>query len=218
MKFAASSLTLFLGLVLLAGPGRSRAQGLQVDVEEIKRLAGQIADLRDANQAQLRKIRDLESQVEALRGALRESNERATTKQADFVTREDLDKFVNSIREVDDKREADKKLILEEIKELGVKLAAPVEPSNSRKRNRRESNDQDKKEDEPAVISGEFYNYPVQKNDAFSKIVSDWNSTLKSKGLPSVSYDEVKRVNPKLNPNLIYEGQKILLPFPADKK
>src|SRR3954462_2693731 len=86
------------------------AQGLQVDVEEFKRLAAEIADLRDANSALQRRVSQLQTKVDSLQDALRQSNERQTTKLADFVTRDDLAKMAEKIREVDQRREADRKL------------------------------------------------------------------------------------------------------------
>jgi TolA-binding protein len=216
MKFAAPLNLAFL-LLLALFPPRTFAQGLQVDAEEFKRMAGEVADLKDANQAHQRRIRELTMQIESLRSSLREANERHTTKLADFVTREDIKKIVDSIREVDDKREADKKLILEQIKELGKTLTMPTpEPSKS-KNNRKNTEPKEITHEQPAAIEGEFYEYKVQKNDAFSKIVNDWNATLKERGKRTVTYDEVKRANPKVNLNKIYEGQKILLPLPEKK-
>ena len=219
MKFAAS---LSLALLCLALPARISAQGLQVDAEEFKRLAGEVADLKEANQAQQRRIRDLSSQVESLRTALREANEKHMTKLADFVTREDLKKIVDSIREVDDKRESDKKLILEQIREVAKIASTPVPaPAEKSSKNRKGEKDREPKEsnsshDQP--MEGEFFEYRVQKNEVFSKIVNDWNATLKEKGRKQVTYEEVKRANPKVNVNKIYEGQKLLLPLPSDKK
>jgi hypothetical protein len=225
MKFAAFFASSFLGSTLFFMPVAVHGQALQVDMEEFKRLAGEVADLKEANAAQQRRVRELQNQVDSLRAALRESNERSTTKLADFATREDLKKIVDSIREVDEKREKDNKLVLEQISQLGKTLATPVPPitdTGKRPKRRTEESSRETKEsndDTPAApIEGEFYEYTVQKNDIFSKIVSDWNSTLKEKGRKTVSYDDVKRANPKLNPNRIFEGQKILLPLPSDKK
>lgn len=221
MKFAAFFASSFLGSTLFFMPVAVHGQALQVDMEEFKRLAGEVADLKEANAAQQRRVRELQNQVDSLRAALRESNERSTTKLADFATREDLKKIVDSIREVDEKREKDNKLVLEQISQLAKTLATPVPAVTdySRKTPKINRDTKDSNDDTPAApIEGEFYEYTVQKNDIFSKIVSDWNSTLKEKGRKTVSYDDVKRANPKLNPNRIFEGQKILLPLPSDKK
>jgi len=195
------------------------AQGLQVDVEELKRLAGEVADLKEANQSQQRRIRELASQVESLRSSLRSSEERFSTKLGDFISREELKKVVESIRDVDEKRDADKKLILDQISELGKKLTLPPpDTTSTHKGSRKESKQKESRQESSAPIEGDFYEYKVQKNDFFSKIVSDWNATLKEKGRKTISSDDVKRANPGLNVDKIYDGQKILLPFPPEKK
>jgi len=225
MNFAASFSKTFFSLALLFGTVASQAQVLQVDVEEFKRLAGEVADLRESNQAQQRRLKELQNQVETLRSALRESTERSGARLGEFATREDLKKMADFIREVDEKRESDKKVILDQIKELGKTLATPPPETTTKPKNRRKSEEtHDSKEpkeashESAAPIEGEFYEYTVQKNDVFSKLVGDWNATLKEKGKKPVSYDDVKRANPKVNPNRIYEGQKILLPLSIDKK
>src|SRR3954463_5315753 len=211
MKFAAPlKLALLCSIALL--PFRTAAQGLQVDIEEFKRLAGEVADLKEANQAQQRRVRDLTAQLESLRTALRESNERHTTKLADFATRDDLKKIVDSIREVDEKREGDKRLILEQIRDLGKLISTPpVNTQDKPLKGKNRDRDSVKETTHDQPMEGEFYEYRVQKNEVFSKIVSDWNATLKEKGKKSVTYEDVKRANPKVNVNKIYEGQKLLL-------
>src|SRR4029079_1895708 len=70
MKFAAPLNLAFLLLLALFFPP-TFAQGLQVDAEEFKRMAGEVADLKDANQAHQRRIRELTMQIESLRSSLR---------------------------------------------------------------------------------------------------------------------------------------------------
>ncbi|MGN6386835.1 MAG: hypothetical protein ACTHMT_11415, partial [Verrucomicrobiota bacterium] len=149
MKFAAFFASSFLGSTLFFMPVAVHGQALQVDMEEFKRLAGEVADLKEANAAQLRRVRELQNQVDSLRAALRESNERSTTRLADFATREDLKKIVDSIREVDEKREKDNKLVLDQISQLGKTLATPVPPitdTGKRPKRRTEESSRETKE------------------------------------------------------------------------
>ena len=219
MKFAASLMSLIICLSFFLLTRESSGQGLQVDVEEFKRLAGEVADLKESNQSLQRKVRELQSHIDTLRTALRESNEKSATRLGDFATREDLKKIVDSIREVDEKREGDKKLILEQIKELGKTLTTPVEtPSTKRgSKNSKERDHKETKGKESGEIEGEFFPYKVQKNESLGGILNAYNSSLKEKGRRSVTLDEVKRANPKININRIYEGQEILLPVPEKK-
>ena len=208
MRRACRTATLTLLLFSLAFASSANAQGLQVEVEEFRRLAGEIADLREANQAQQRRITNLQNEVQSLRTALRDASEKSATKMGEFVTREDLKSLVESIRQVDEKRDADKRLILEEISKLGKVLSAPTRAAPEREQPSRPA---------PA-IEETVIPYKVQKGDFLSTIVASYNASLREKGLPRITLDDVKRVNPKININQIYEGQELLLPVPEKGK
>jgi hypothetical protein len=202
-------------LLLLSGLLISRqnanGQGLQVDVEEFKRLAGEVADLRDANSAQQKRIAQLQREVEALRTALRENSERSTMKQAEFATRDELKKLVDKIQEVDQKREADRKLILEEFEKLG-KTLTQIPPNRTRK----EPTTPPPTSTEP--IEGTFLPYKVQEGDgSLSEIIAKFNAEMEKQGRRKITISQVQRANPKININRIYTGQEIQLPVP-DKK
>jgi hypothetical protein len=86
-----------------------------------------VADLREANTAQNRRMSQMQKEIDSLREALRESHEKSVTKMGDFATREDLKKIMDNVREVDQRRESDKKVILEEFEKLGRTLSQPIE-------------------------------------------------------------------------------------------
>ena len=222
MKFAAVSRTIFASIlpVLLCLP--VRAQGLQVDVEEFKRLQGEVADLRDANNAYQKRISELSRRIDKLQEDMRETHERSTMKMGDFATREELKKIIDRLAEVDQKRENDRKVILDEFEKLGKTLAASSlsESRNGSKRNGGSSRERDReqpKESKPEVYEGKVIEYPVEKNQTFSEILQKYNEHLKEQGLPTIRQSDVLKANPNLNPNRIYEGQKINLPVPEKK-
>lgn len=222
MKSAARRYAAIAIMFILLGFRGSSAQAIQVDVEEFKRLAGEVADLRDANAAHQRRITQMQKEIESLRDALRESNERATSKMGDFTTREDLKKIAEKIQEVDQRREADRKLILEEFEKLGKTLAQPVERPD-RGNSRKHSRDNEKKEPNSDAIAekpieGTFYPYKVKDGERLADIIKAYNTALKEKGLPSINIEQVRAANPKVNINRIFVGQEILLPVPEKKK
>lgn len=204
-----------LALFGLGGAGSSQGQATAVELEEMRRLAGQVEDLREANAASMRKIAQLQSQVESLRADLRQASERQTTKLADFATREELRELAKKMQEVDQKREADKHLILEELKKLGQTLATPAPaPTTPRPRNRPvEIPD---KPQEAKELTG--YPHVVQSGESLSQIVAAYNAAFKEKGKKTITLEMVKRANPKININNIYVGQEILIPEPGEKK
>lgn len=207
MKFAAA--TLFLCSSLFIAPD-AWAQGLQVDLEEFRRLKGEVADLREARAANTERIAELSAKVDKLQAALRQSEERTTMKQGDFITREDLKKIVDRIAEVDSQRERDKKVILDEFDQLAKALSRP--PRRERERARE---NEDRGDDAPAEkIEGEFYPHKVQSGETLGEILQAYNAALKKDGRPAVTFSQVKKVNPKLDLNRIRVGQEILLPVP----
>jgi hypothetical protein len=217
MKFAAAKIVLF-ALLCSALPGR--AQGIQVDMEEFRRLQGEVADLRDAKSADQRRISELSRKVEQLQSALRSAEERTTMKLGDTITREDLKKVLDRVTEVDEKRENDRKVILEEFDKLAKTLSKPSIADNSRTRrqNSREPEKEKETEKEPEAFEGTVYPHKVEPNQTVSQIIEWWNTSLKKEGLPAVTYSQVKKANPKLDFNRIRVGQEILLPVPEKKR
>ncbi|MGZ8900512.1 MAG: LysM peptidoglycan-binding domain-containing protein [Limisphaerales bacterium] len=210
MKFAAAMLLLF---ALLCSAPQGRAQGLQVDLEEFRRLQGEVADLRDAKTADQKRIAELSRKVEQLQSALRNAEERTTLKLGDAITRDDLKKIIDRIAEVDDRRENDKKVILEQFEKVTRIVAQPSLGDRGTKRTPREP----EKEKEVEQIEGTFIEHKVKDGDIFSQILEDFNVALKNEGRPIVTTSQVKKVNPKLDLNRIRVGQTILLPVP-DKR
>ena len=214
MKFAAAKLILF-ALLCSALPGR--AQDIQVDQEEFRRLQGEVADLRDAKAADQRRINELSRKIDQLQSALRESNEKHTLKLGDAVTRDDLKKIIDQIVEVDKKRAEDRNVILDQFEKL-AKVVSDPRGGNGNNRRPRVIDNKDKENDKPTQIEGTFLEHIVKDGDVFSKILQDFNIALKDEGRPTITTSDVKKVNPKVDLNRIYVGQTILLPVPDKKR
>lgn len=216
MKFAAAVLS-FLALLCSALP--SQAQGLGVDNEELRRLQGEVLDLRDANADSKRKISELTRKVETLQKALYDSQEKQILKQGDFITRDDIKKVLDEIREVDNKRENDRKVILEAFEKLEKSLTSSTtrRPQREPRETPRGGSSDTPKDPEPRQIEGTFYPHKVQNGETFGHILEAYNDALEKEGRRRIKYSEVKQANPKLDLNRIRVGQEILLPVP-DKK
>lgn len=198
------------GVLLVLGGGRGWAQA---DGEEFKRLAGEVADLREANVALQRRMAQLESKTEALENALREANERAVANFGTVATREDLTKMGEMMRDLDQKREADRKLILDQLEKLSLGLNLSTEVSRSGKKG--ESKSASAAPAKP--FEGNVLKYRVQSGDMLEKVLRTFNQQLKEDGRPRVTFEQVLAANPGLNPNNLLAGKEILLPVP-DKK
>lgn len=194
---------ILLGILAAAAPQTITAQVVSYEVEEMRRLAGQVEDLRAALEAQQRKIANLERQVDTLRTALRQSTDSTSTKLSDAATRDDLKKLANVIEEVDKKRIADRNLIIEEVKkqlaDLATGLSKPREPVVEK-------------------TEGVFYPHTVEAGQYLSAILDAYNANFKAKGKGQITLDDIRKANPNININRIYVGQKILIPDPGNKK
>lgn len=167
-------------------PEAAAAAAARQDSEErYKRLNAAVEDLITAQAAQQKKISELAA-------ALAELREEMTRHANNNTTRDELRSLAEKVQEIEKNREADKKLILDEIKKLAK--APPVRPA-------------------PATTAAERpekgYEYVVQSGDTLSSIVAAY----RKEGI-KVTTDMVLKANPKLDPNKMQIGQKIFIPQP----
>jgi LysM repeat protein len=169
--------------------------------ERYKRLAATVEDLRDAYSLQQKRLGALADELHRLRG----ENSQLLKAQRDFATKDDLKKLIEKVQEVDHKRSADNKAILEELQKLGKVAAAPVEPKAP------------PVVQAPKEMTGEFYPHIVKPGESLSAIIATYNATFKELGKANVTQAQILKANPKLNPNKILAGQEILIPAPPNK-
>ena len=199
----------YLGVIMLGigllGPligaaedGGTRAAAIadrQDSEERYRRLSSSVEDLL-ASQAVLQKR--ISSLAEDLRGLREEQSKPNTT----YVTRDELKRLAEQLQEIDRKREADKRLILEEIQKL-AKIPAPVsQPHSSSGRQ------QDKSSEKERIENG--YWHVVDKDETLSLIIQAY----RQKGV-KVTRKVVEEANPTMNPNRLLRGQKVFIPDPA---
>lgn len=219
MNFAAFRQLILIAVVAGCVVVPGRAQGLQVDAEEFRRLQGELADLRDAHSAQQKRIADLNRRVDSLMEVIKEANQKSSLKMEDAVTREELKKVIDRLAEVDEKRESDRKVVLEQLEKLGKGLQQPsmAARDNGRRPPRESSNGRGQKEEPAEPITGKFYPHKVAENETFGEIIQAYNEALKEKGLKPIKTADVRKANPGFDPNRIRVGQEILLPVPEKK-
>jgi TolA-binding protein len=219
MKFAALFRTVLMTVLSASICIAAAAQGLQVDAEEFKRLQGEVADLRDANVAYQKRITELTRRVEKLQEDVREASDRSTMKMGDLATREELKKIIDRIADVDEKRESDRKVILEQFDKLEKALASGTGTGSRSNgpRNTRERDREPEKQIKPEVIEGTFFPYKVKPDETFGEIIIAYNAYLKTEGRPPIREADVLKANPNLNKNRIFVGQTIQLPVPEKK-
>ncbi|HOK78632.1 MAG TPA: LysM peptidoglycan-binding domain-containing protein [Verrucomicrobiota bacterium] len=165
-------------------------------------ISAKIDDILGIQATLQRRINDLSAEL----GALREEQSRIAGQS---VRPEDLRKLADKIREIDQKREDDKRIILEELRKLAQ---APIPEPKPRKEETRK--EETKKETEPSQppVPQKGYEYVVKEGDTLSAIVEAYRQN----GV-NVTVDMVLKANPNVKPKSLRVGQKIFIPDPALK-
>ena len=135
-------------------------------------------------------------------------HEESSRIRANFVTREELNRFSEKIREVDQKREADNKRILDTLENLAKMPVSPAPVS----KNESAKPTKPKIEKTAPAQTEKGYWYEVKKDDKLSLIVQ----ACRKKGI-NVTMQQVKEANPDINPNKLLVGQKIFIPDSSQK-
>lgn len=189
---------------------QAAALAAQRDAEErYKRLSAEVQNLVEAQEGMQKRHEELRQRIDRIADDIRSLKEEISRNSGSLVSREEFKRYVEKLKEVDEKREADKKVILDNIKELAkAPLPAPSEPKPQRRSN--ESN-------APSSSAPEdgYYVYVVKKNNRLSDIVTGYNEQFQKEGRGKISMDDLLKANPSIKePNLLRTGQKIRIPIP----
>jgi LysM repeat protein len=163
------------------------------DEERYKSLEADVRALQSSNEALQKRLADLGDDLRGVR-------EELAKKPSDAVTHDELNAFEKKLREVNDKREADTRLILDKLEKLAKAPPQPLplpEPTPLPETNA------------PAKpVKG--YEYEIKPGDYLSAIVEAY----RKEGI-KVTLDQVLKANPGLNPQKLKVGKKIIIPDPS---
>ena len=193
--------------------------------ENYKLLSSAVNGLTTGQADLQRRLGALADEIRTLRA---QDNKIDTSK---FVTREELNRLVESVKEIDRKRESDKKLILDEFEELKKDLrkilSAPASapPASSPKKNKspsasdkgserltEKSPDKPGKLSEAAATNQEGVYYLIQPGNNLLAIVKAHNEEFKKQG-KKTTLQLVRDGNPGLKDTNLKVGQKIFIPL-----
>lgn len=205
-------LSLFCLLVLACLPGASFAQNnAAADALERKNIEerfgaiySRIEGIEQAQESLRRKYDAIERQLQLLAREIQETREKSMLSGAKFATRDDLEKYVKDLQEIDRKREADKALILKSFNELSKIPMAPPHVDS-------------KPPADPAETPGDYYTVK-ETGETLLDIIKAFNTKFKDEGRSPINLEMVKKANPGLNPDRIRPKQKIRIPIPPKKK
>jgi LysM repeat protein len=204
MRLAAALwFVLALGVIcrpLQAQDAAAAAATAQEQEERYQKLRANIEDLLNTQATLEKRLSALNDELQTLR----QNTDRAS---GNYATRDDLRKLADDVREIDRKREEDKKLILEELRKLAatpVPVVAPEPP----KRAAKPELAPDPNAGAPAVPKN-GYTYTVKDGDTLAAIVNAYRQN----GV-KVTVDQVLKANPNLKPRSMRVNQKIFIPDP----
>lgn len=226
----AGAISLILAAPFCAGPTGALARAADATEaalrqeydERYKKLRADVDDMLAAQATLQRRFNALAAEL----GNHREENAR-TASQA--VRTEDLRRLSDklrdlgeALREMEHKRENDKRLILDQLEKL-AKAPPPEPPPRTEKPKEKEPEKEKDKEEAtekepeagavPAVTGPQSgYEYTVKKDDTLGAIVAAYR-----KNGVNVTQDQVMQANPKLKPRALRIGQKIFIPDPNAK-
>jgi alanyl-tRNA synthetase len=172
--------------------------------ERQQRLTATLQSIQESQDLLLKRQQALQDRVLALERENERLKEENARLSANAVSHDELKKFVDVLKEVDQKRQQDRELVLEKFKELAsLKIAAAPEPRTAPR--------------SAAQLSEEVAIHKVSKDERLLDIIEAYNRAYKERGLGTITLADVKRENPKLNPDRIRKGQEIRIPIPAKK-
>ena len=187
--------------------------------ERYRMLNSSVEDIASA-QAGLR--RRLDEFAEVLQRLSNDSKTRPLDSR--YVTREEFNKLVETVKEIDRKREADKKQILEELERLQREILASVKEASRKMQSAPQPERPPQREREPVVedpgdgattAQQEGVYYTIKGGNTLSAIAAAHNEVFKKQGRRT-SVDLIQKANPKLKPTSLIVGQKIFIPMVKD--
>ena len=204
-RFACPLLTTAL---LFATPIAGLAQN---DAEEIRRLNATTEALTEGQESLRGQIQTLRQEIANLRAENSALKQQLAGVGHDNVSRAELAKIVEQIREVDTKRQSDAQLVQRQLKEIAELVSKPIPvPETPRIRDRPpETKPPARKDDPQPALPTEGYEHEVAAGESIGAILQAYNQKYQLK----VKTADMLRANPKLkDPKKIFVGQKLWIP------
>lgn len=167
--------------------------------ERYRRLNTAVEGILAAQADRQRRLDALTAEVRQLR------TDSASQPRGDFVTQDQLRQLVDTVKELDRKREADRRMILEEIENLGKSVAESLKAATPRP----------SVSERPSAATDanrEIAEHIVEQGQTLSAIVAAYNAEYKKRG-KRTSLKLVLDANPNVKPESMSVGQKVIVPL-----
>ena len=165
--------------------------------QQLDQLRGKLQDIVEAQEAQGKRLDALTKEISELHDKVN-----APKPTEDNASASDLKNLAEKLQEVDKKRAADRKLILDEIDKL-AKIASGAPVKNKTTSTKPKSSDETTT---PPTPQNGYY-YEVKPGDTLPAIAKAY----RDQGV-KVTTAQIKAANPKMNPDVLIVGKKIFIP------
>ena len=172
--------------------------------ERFKRVEADLESLKSDNALLQKKVASLEEKNGSLRDDLAKAMSSA-------VSADDLKHLADKITEVDKNRQADKEVILEQIKK-SIETIQKMLASNAGAAGAPHPR-LPPPGPEPQ-LSDKGFPYAIKLHDTFTSVLKDANEQFKAKGWKPITLQQLQEANPGVNPSTLIVGQKIMIPMP----
>jgi len=223
-----TAISLAVGTVTFAQDASARAAAIAAQQEQAERdriIRSDLENLQRTISTQQTEINRLKTRNEELSRELRDVNVKFREAIGETVTQKQLQALVDSITKVDKNRISDRDLFIEqlkEIKKIAAEKPAPViitnpapvvEPRTPRVPEKEKEEDVEPIRDNPDG----YHQYTIKPGDSLIAILGAYNGVYKEEGRKTITLEQLKKANPKVNPNNIPVGKVIQIPIPAKK-
>ncbi len=193
------------GFLAIAQTPPPSTQELQ---EKVERLSGDVERLTQDNLSLKNKISTLAEEMAKMREEVARANANANTGVQD-----DIKRLAEKIKDVDEARVKGNRDISNQIQKLGDDLETMIKKELSKKPSR-PTHPIDEPKDTSDSTPQKGYEYVIQSGDTLSTVLQAYNKEFKSKGMKTVTMQQVIDANPKVNWNSLQVGKKIFIPAP----
>lgn len=167
--------------------------------QQLDKLSGQIQDLLDIQEKQTKRIDALEKEVSDLRDKIN------APVVNDYATHAELKSLAEQLEEIDQKRKEDTDNIAKQLENLAKLTAATPASGVTVPASQAEGQ-------APANSSDMGHEYQVKQGENLGIIIKH----LREKGV-RVTLSQIIAANPKMDPNLLLPGEKIIIPDALEK-
>jgi LysM repeat protein len=156
---------------------------------------------------------DLDHRIQALAKDIADLRVEVSKPTGNYASQDDLKKLADAIQEIDKKREADKELILSEMKKLGQVISA-VPPEQSGGHRKKPTNSDTRGSNPTASNTSSTSNEGADQTGFYYKIKSGDSLSLIAQLYREQGIHVTTTQIQDANPNLLLVGTKIFIPAP----